>query len=134
MLGENELPELKVKRKGYWRSPYSYERNGKVIKVKKTWVPETRFMTEDKGKPGRTPESHKFFEPKRHTGWEKKQEPTTRRGKLLNATDENKSMHDRYVEAGRMIQELANVTTDEETRAKAKEDADYFFEKAKELK
>jgi hypothetical protein len=130
-LGENELSELRVKRKGYWRGSYTYTRNNKVIKVKKTWVPETTYMTEDKGKPGRTPESEKFFEPKRHTGWEKTQEPANRRSKLLNATDKNKSMHDRYVEAGRMIQELANVTTDEETKTKAKEDADYFFEKAK---
>jgi hypothetical protein len=126
------MTELKVKRKGYWRGPYTYTRNGKVINVKKSWVPETTFMTEDKGKPGRTPESEKFFEPKRHTGWKKTMAPTTRRSKLLNATDNKKSMHDRYVEAGRMIQELANVTTDEETKIKAKEDADYFFEKAKE--
>lgn len=126
------MTELKVKRKGYWRGPYTYTRNGKVINVKKSWVPETTFMTEDKGKPGRTPESEKFFEPKRHTGWEKIMAPATRRGKLLNATDKSKSMHDRYVEAGRMIQELSNVTTDEDTKTRAKEDADYFFEKAKE--
>ena len=127
----NNLPELKVRRKGYWRGPYNYSRNGKVINVKKTWVPETTFTTEDKGKPGRTPESAKFFDPKRHTGWEKTQDPATRRSKLLVATDKSKSMHDRYVEAGRMIQELANVTTDEETKTEAKADADYFFEKAK---
>jgi hypothetical protein len=89
------------------------------------------FMTEDRGKRGRTPESEKFFEPKKHTGWEKTQATTIRRSKLLEATDKKKSMHDRYVEAGRMIQELANVTTDEETKTKAKEDANYFFEKAK---
>ena len=126
------MPELKVKRKGYWRGPYTYVRNGKVVNVKKSWVPETTFMTEDKGKPGRTPESEKFFEPKRHTGWKKTMTAATRRSKLLNATDKKKSVHDRYVEAGRMIQELANVTTDEETKTRAKEDADYFFEKAKE--
>ena len=126
------MAEIKVKRKGYWRGPYTYTRNGKVINVKKSWVPETSFMTEDKGKPGRTPESKKFFEPKRQTGWEKTQEAATRRGKLLDATDKTKSMHDRYVEAGRMIQELANVTTDEETKTKAREDAEYFFQKGKE--
>jgi hypothetical protein len=94
-----ELAEIKVKRKGYWRGPYTYTRNGKVVNVQKSWVPETTFMSEDK---------------------------------LLDATDKKKSMHDRYVEAGRMIQELANVTVDEDTKKKAKEDADYFFEKAKE--
>ncbi len=128
----NELAEIEVKRKGYWRGPYTYTRNGKTVKVKRTWVPETTYQTEDRGKPGKTPESEKFFEPKRHTGWEKDQPQATRRGKLLEATDKRKSMHDRYVEAGRMIQELANVTTDEETKVKAKEDAEYFFEKARE--
>jgi hypothetical protein len=130
-LGENDLPELKVKRRGYWRGPYTYTRNGKVINVKKSWVPEAIYMTKDRGKPGRTPESDKFFEPKRHTGWEKNMAAATRRSKLLNATDDKKSMHDRYVEAGRLIQELANVTTDEETKARAKGDAEYFFEKAR---
>ena len=128
------MPELRVKRKGYWRGPYTYTRNGKKIEIKRTWVPETTYMEEDEGKPGRTPVSQRFFEPKRHTGWEKTQEPATRRSELLNATDKNKSMHDRYVQAGRMIQELSNVTTDEETKTEAKEDADYFFEKAKEIK
>ncbi len=126
------MAELRVKRKGYWRKEYTYTRNGKVIKVKKSWIPETTYLTEDMGKPGRTPESERFFEPKRHTGWEKTQSESTRREKLMAATDKRKSLHDRYVEAGRMIQELANVTTDEETRAKAKEDAEYFFGKAKE--
>ena len=40
-------------------------------------------------------------------------------------------MHERYLEAGRMIQELANVTTDGETKEKGKADATYFFEKAR---
>ena len=131
-FGESGLPELKVKRKGYWRGPYTYTRNGKMIEVKRTWVSEATYMTEDKGKPGRTPEGEKFFKPKKRTGWEKTLEPATRRSKLLNATDKNKSMHDRYVEAGRMIQELSNVTTDVETKTRAKEDANWFFEKAKE--
>jgi hypothetical protein len=95
-----ELAEIKVKRKGYWRGPYTYTRNGKVVNVQKSWVPETTFMSEDKGKLGRTPKSEKFFNPKRHTGWEKSQEEVTRRGKLLDSTDKKKSMHDRYVEAG----------------------------------
>jgi len=128
------LPELKVKRKGYWRGPYTYIRNGKRIEIKKTWIPETTYMTKDKEKPGTTPKSERFFEPMRHTGWEKTQEPATRRSELLNATDKNKSMHDRYVQAGRMTEELSNVTTDEETKIKGKEDAEYFFERAKETK
>ena len=128
------MAEIKVKRKGYWRGPYIYSRNGKVINVKRSWVPETTYMSEDRGKPGKTPEGEKFFEPKRHTGWEKTLGESARRGKLFEATDMKKSMHDRYVEAGRMIQELANVTTDVDTKVKAKDDAEFFFEKAKETK
>ncbi len=125
------MAELKIKRKGYWREAFTYTRNGKVVSVKRAWVPETTYMTEDRGKPGRTPASRRFFEPKRHTGWEKTQPAATRRAKLLAATESGKPMHDRYVEAGRMIQELANMTTDRETKAKAEEDAVYFFERAK---
>ena len=91
-------------------------------------------MSEDRGKPGKTPEGEKFFEPKRHTGWEKTLGESARRGKLFEATDMKKSIHERYVEAGRMIQELANVTTDVDTKVKAKDDAEFFFEKAKETK
>lgn len=126
------MGELKIRRKGYWRGPYSFVRNGKQINVKKHWIPETTYLAEDKGKPGRTPEGNRWFDPKTHTGWEKTQEPSARRSKLLQATDEKMSMHDRYVRAGRMIQELANVTTDEATKQEARADAQYFFQKAKE--
>ena len=91
-------------------------------------------MTEDKGKPGRTPKSQRWFSPKVETGWKKTQNPETRRKQILDATDKAKSLHDRYVQAGRMIQQLANVTVDEETKREAKADADYFYEMAKESK
>jgi hypothetical protein len=126
------MSELKVKRKGYWRGPYDYVRGGKKIHIEKHWVPETTFMTKDRGEPGRTPEEDRWFDPKRHTGWQKTQEPTVRRRNVLEATDKDKSIHDRYIQAGRMIQELSNVTTDEDTKEEAKADAEYFFKKAKE--
>jgi hypothetical protein len=57
------MSEMKVRRKGYRRGPYSYVRNGKQINVKKHWIPETTYITEDRGKPrkytrvGRRPRS-----------------------------------------------------------------------------
>ena len=39
------------------------------------------------------------------------------------------SNHDRYISAGRALQELANVTKDEGTRKAASSDAEYFFRK-----
>lgn len=76
----------------------------------------------------------KWFKPKKETGWSKTQSPSTRRRKLLESTDKRKSPHDRYVEAGRRIQALANVTEDKATAKRAKQDADYFFKKAQKTK
>jgi len=73
----------------------------------------------------------KWFNPKKHSGWKKSQKQTTRRAKLLSATDKRKSMHNRYLEAGRKAQALANVTKDKETERLARSDADYFFKKVK---
>ena len=73
----------------------------------------------------------KWFKPKEHTGWKKTQSAVIRRRKVMSATDKRKSLHDRYIEAGRKMQALANVTKDRETRKKARQDANYFFRKAK---
>ena len=72
-----------------------------------------------------------WFKPdeRKHTGWKKHQKPTTRRRRLLASTDKRKTMHNRYLEAGRRIQALANVTEDKQTEKKAKSDASYFFNK-----
>jgi hypothetical protein len=56
------LAELKVKRKGYWRGPYTYTRNGKVVNVKKSWVPETTFMTDEETKTKAKEDANYFFE------------------------------------------------------------------------
>jgi hypothetical protein len=73
----------------------------------------------------------KWFKPKDKTGWKKWQKPSTRRSKLLSSTDKRKSMHNRYLEAGRKALSLANVTRDETTAVMAKRDAMYFFKKVK---
>lgn len=88
-------------------------------------------LVPDKGEPGRTPKRGRWFKPKKHRGWSKDQKASTRRKTLMGSTDKRKSRHDRYVEAGRAMQALVNVTTNRETRRKAQSDADYFFRKAK---
>ena len=76
----------------------------------------------------------KWFSPKRRSGWHKEQKATTRRRKLLAATDHRLSMGNRYLQAARMIGSLANVTRDVKTAQKAKLDAGYFYAKAERAK
>jgi len=79
-------------------------------------------------------ETEKWFEPQRQTGWHKEQKATTRRRKLLAATDRRLSMRNRYLQAARMIGSLANVTQDEATAQRARADANYFYTKAEKAK
>lgn len=75
-----------------------------------------------------------WFSPRSHSDWKKTQSATNRRRKLLSSTDKRKSLHDRFVSAGRKIQALANVTKSKETEKKARSDALYFFRKARQKK
>lgn len=75
----------------------------------------------------------KWFHPRRETGWKKTMNPKTRREKIYSATDRKLSQYERNIQASRMIQSLANVTKDKETRKKALGDANYFRNKAKML-
>ena len=102
------MNELKVKRKGYWRGPYDYRRNDKIIHVKKHWIPETTFMIKDRGEFGRTPKEDRWFHPKRDSGWHKTMEPSIRRSLLFKSADKKLSMHDRYVQATR-AQEISLI-------------------------
>ena len=102
------MAKIKVTRKSYTR------KDGTVVKG-------TTYYTEDKGKPGKTPESQKFFHPKVKMNWHKEDSEETRRTNALKAHEGNE------LATARALQELANVTTDTETKKLAKVDADYFF-------
>lgn len=67
-----------------------------------------------------------------HTGWSKDQSPEVRRRRLLDSTDRRLSTHNRYVQAGRRAQAIANVTKDTETKSRMGADAKYFFGRAEE--
>jgi len=102
------MAQTKVTRKSYVR------KNGIVVKG-------STYYTEDKGKPGKTPDSEKFFHPRVKMNWHKDESAEVRRANALNAH------HGNELATARALQELANVTTDVETARLAKIDADYFF-------
>jgi len=45
--------KLRIRRRGYWRGPYTYRRKGKLIRVKRHYIGPTTYMARDVGKPGR---------------------------------------------------------------------------------
>jgi hypothetical protein len=102
------MAQIKVNRKSYIR------KDGTVVKG-------ITYYTQDKGKPGKTPESEKFYHPKVEMHWHKDQSPDVRRVNALKAHEGDE------LATARALQALANVTTDIQTAKLAKSDADYFF-------
>jgi hypothetical protein len=102
------MAQIKVTRKSYIR------KDGTVVKG-------STYYTKDKGKPGKTPESEKFYHPKVEMHWHKDQSAEVRRANALKAHNGNE------LATARALQALANVTTDAETAKLANADADYFF-------
>ncbi|HEX7474689.1 MAG TPA: hypothetical protein VF318_01885 [Dehalococcoidales bacterium] len=102
------MAKIKVTRKSYVR------KDGTKVKG-------TTYYTEDKGKPGKTPESEKFFHPKVKMDWHKDLSAEVRRANALEAHGGD------VLATARALQELSNVTNDAETKRLTKEDADYFF-------
>ena len=145
------IPAKTIKRKAYTRKDGTRVKAAVIHRPAQT-IRRKAHTRPDVGKRGRTPEREKWFAPKTHTGWSKSQSAAVRRRKVL-AEAERKTVHrkaytytrdskrvsvrptriaqDRYLTAGKMIQSLANVTTDPETKKKARADAKYFFELAK---
>jgi hypothetical protein len=109
---EEKMAEIKVTRKAYVR------KDGTAVKA-------ATYLIQDKGQPGKTPESKKFFHPDVKMNWHKDDPMATRRANAL------KAHHGDELATGRALQELANVTTDQATARQAKVDADYFFAKHK---
>ena len=102
------MAQIKVTRKSYVR------KDGTVVKG-------TTFYTKDKGKPGKTPESEKWYQHNVEMNWHKDEPAEVRRANALKAHEGDK------LATARALQALANVTTDIETAKLAKIDADYFF-------
>jgi hypothetical protein len=114
------MPRLLVSRDAHTRRGYK-RRDG--THVKGCHVPASTFSIKDRGKPGRTPKSHRFYHPKVHMGWHKGDPMKARRARALRAHKGN------VLATGRALQALANVTTDRPTKREASKDALYFFRK-----
>jgi len=112
------MGKLKVETKGHTRRAY-LRKDG--TRVKSTEVSPSTRNIKDRGLPGRTPKGKQWFEPQVETGWRKSQSEAVRRVGVLKAHKGDE------LTSGRAMQALANVTTDKETKRKAKSDAQYFF-------
>jgi len=88
-----------------------------------TVVIGTTYYTRDRGKPGKTPESEKWYQHNVEMHWHKDQPAEVRRA---NAVEAHKGDE---LATAMALQALANVTTDAETGNLAKADADCFFSK-----
>lgn len=103
------MPKITVHRKAYTRQDGTH-------------VKPTTFKVKDKGEPGKTPLSERWYNPKVHTGWNTNSPASARRKSMLHAHKGNK------LAAGRACQALANITTDKATKKLARVDALYFYD------
>jgi hypothetical protein len=102
------MPQIKVTRKPYTR------KDGTRVKGATYYAP-------DRGEPGKTPESKKWYEHNVEMNWHKDDPPGMRRSNALKAHKGDE------LATARALQALANVTADTETASAAKADADFFF-------
>jgi len=109
------MGKLRVHRKGY-----AAKRDKTTYRVE-----PTSFLIKDRGKPGRTPKSKRWYKPTTEMGWEKDMPMAKRRRLALRAHGGD------ALATGRALQALSNVTTDRETKTKSRADALYFFKKHK---
>ena len=75
--------------------------------------------------PRKKKNSEKWFETGEPLNWHKEEGQAKRRAAALSSRNGN------YLRTARALQALANVTTDSETKRKARADALYFFMKHK---
>ncbi len=111
-MGRLIIAQIKVTRKAYVR------KDGTRVKA-------ATYFTKDKGEPGKTPDTEKWYEHKTEMNWHKEMAADARRANALKAHKGDNTA------TGRALQALANVTTDAETARIAKTDADYFFSRNK---
>ncbi len=104
------MARIKVTRKSYIR------KDGTVVKG-------TSYYTKDKGEPGKTPLTERWYQHNVEMNWHKGDPTQVRRANALKAHKGDE------LAAARALQALANVTIDAETAKLAKTDADYFFAK-----
>lgn len=105
------MGKITIKRKGYTRK-------GQIR------VRGTTYKTEDRGAPGKTPKSQRWYKPKRELGWEKDMPQEQRIRVAISSRPKNWSDNKRILSSARALQALSNVSTDRETAKKAKADSE----------
>lgn len=120
---------LAIRRRGYKRKAYTYKRKGKTIHVKATYVKPTTYKAKDRGKPGKTPKSKRWFHPKRklkvgNREWHADSKAETRR-KILASLVKKRG----YATVVRELNALRNVTTDAKTKQAAEADMKWLKKK-----
>ncbi|PPD58161.1 hypothetical protein [Dehalogenimonas etheniformans] len=109
------MAQIEVHRKAYTR------KDGTHVKA-------ATYYAKDRGEPGKTPESQKWYQHGVDMNWSKDMVAETRRRHALEAHKGDE------LATARSLQALANVTTDSATKNRATADADYFFSRHKENK
>ena len=80
------------------------------------------FLTKDKGKPGKTPKSERWYKPGIETGWRKDMSIEERRHLVLRAHKGDE------LASAQSMQALSNVSTDVKTKQASRADALYFYQ------
>lgn len=68
------------------------------------------------------------------SGWKKSQKPSMRRKTALSSRPKGWPTWKKYLSVSRALQSLANVTHDDITKDRAKQDSKYFMKKYHKLK
>jgi len=123
------MKKIIVERKGYHRKGFYIHRDGKRIYIPPSYVKPTRYMMVDRGKPGKTPSSKRWFHPKRKlkTGkleWRASHKADYRH-RVLSALVKKRG----YATVIRELNALRNVTTDAKTRRAAEADIKWLKKK-----
>jgi len=116
---------VKIKIQGYKRKGFIKDvKKGSGIRMKYISPTKVRgHMRKDTGKPGKTREEDKWFEPGRHTGWSKDEPQKKRINTIMLSQSKSLTPHNRTLRAFRQLNSLANVTTDKSTEIEARKDA-----------
>jgi len=114
------MAKLLIKRRAYHRRSY-VRKDGTPVRASD--VPASSFKVKDRGAPGRTPKSQRWFSPQVRTGWSKDLSQKVRIARVVRAHKGD------LLASARSLQALANVSTDSATQRKAQSDAGILFKR-----
>ena len=104
----------KTYKRGSWVDRFGHRHKGATVHRK-------GYLTKDRGKPGRTPKSKRWYNPQEPLNWHKDMPTKERREAALESRKGD------ALSTARGLLSLSNVSTDVQTKRLARADADYFF-------